>query len=70
MLLPAQQQFRHESSQHVDCQVIYSRSYCSLSGVQDAEKAARKLTDEAYCRGSNDNISCVVVRFNFGGHSW
>ncbi|KAK9831289.1 hypothetical protein WJX74_010677 [Apatococcus lobatus] len=38
--------------------------------VKDAEKAARKLTDEAYCRGSNDNISCVVVRFNFGGHSW
>eukprot|EP00891_Asterochloris_glomerata_P003136 jgi/Astpho2/3136/Aster-03419 len=31
----------------------------------DAEKAAKKLTDEAYCRGSNDNISCIVVRFNF-----
>ena len=33
--------------------------------MQDAEKAAKKLTDEAYCRGSNDNISCIVVRFNF-----
>ena len=33
--------------------------------LQDAEKAAKKLTDEAYCRGSNDNISCIVVRFNF-----
>ena len=35
------------------------------SSMQDAEKAAKKLTDEAYCRGSNDNISCIVVRFNF-----
>ena len=35
------------------------------SGLQDAEKAAKRLTEEAYSRGSNDNISCIVVRFNF-----
>lgn len=29
----------------------------------DAEAAAKKLTDEAYNRGSNDNISVVIVRF-------
>ena len=32
---------------------------------QDAEKAAKKLTEEAYSRGSNDNISCIVIRFKF-----
>jgi protein phosphatase 1L len=32
---------------------------------QDAEKAAKRLTDEAYGRGSNDNISCIVLKFNF-----
>lgn len=36
-----------------------------IKDCKDAEKAAKKLTDEAYCRGSNDNISCIVVRFNF-----
>lgn len=35
--------------------------------IQDAEKAARKLTEEALCRGSNDNISCVVVKFRPSG---
>ncbi len=29
----------------------------------DAEKAAKQLTEEAFLRGSNDNISCIVVRF-------
>ena len=33
--------------------------------MQDAEKAAKVLTDEAFSRGSNDNISCVVLRFAF-----
>jgi len=32
---------------------------------QDAEKAAKRLTDEAYSRGSNDNISAIVLRFKF-----
>ena len=34
-------------------------------GPQDPEKAAKKLTDEAYGRGSNDNISCIVLKFHF-----
>lgn len=31
--------------------------------IADAEAAARKLIQEAYARGSSDNITCVVVRF-------
>ncbi len=31
--------------------------------VADAEKAAKRLTEEALQRGSNDNISCIIVRF-------
>jgi protein phosphatase 1L len=36
-----------------------------IKDIKDAEKAAKKLTEEAYCRGSNDNISCIVVKFRF-----
>lgn len=36
-----------------------------IRDVQDPERAAKRLADEAYQRGSNDNISCVVVRFKF-----
>lgn len=36
-----------------------------VKNVPDAQKAARLLAEQAYERGSNDNISCVVVRFNF-----
>jgi protein phosphatase 1L len=35
--------------------------------MQDPERAAKRLTDEAFQRGSNDNISCIVVRFGVGG---
>ncbi|CAM8970439.1 unnamed protein product [Rhodiola kirilowii] len=31
--------------------------------IQDPEQAAKRLTQEAYQRGSADNITCVVVRF-------
>ncbi|KAG7599539.1 PPM-type phosphatase domain superfamily [Arabidopsis suecica] len=31
--------------------------------ISDAETAARKLVQEAYARGSCDNITCIVVRF-------
>ncbi|GLC37793.1 putative protein phosphatase 2C 59 [Pleodorina starrii] len=31
--------------------------------IKDAEQAAKRVTEEAYQRGSADNISCVVVRF-------
>lgn len=32
--------------------------------ITDAEKAAKCLAEEAYRRGSADNITCVVVRFH------
>lgn len=31
--------------------------------ILDSEEAAKKLMQEAYQRGSADNITCVVVRF-------
>lgn len=31
--------------------------------IEDAEDAAKRLTQEAYQRGSADNITSVVVRF-------
>lgn len=31
--------------------------------ISDAEVASRKLVQEAYARGSCDNITCIVVRF-------
>lgn len=34
-----------------------------IHDIMDPEKAAKRLTDEAYSRGSADNISCVVIRF-------
>jgi protein phosphatase 1L len=33
--------------------------------ISDPEKAAKRLADEALARGSNDNISCIVLRFRF-----
>ncbi|KAE8683444.1 putative protein phosphatase 2C 11 [Hibiscus syriacus] len=36
----------------------------SVQDVTDAEAAARKLIKEAYARGSSDNITCIVVRFD------
>jgi len=34
-----------------------------VQNIKDAEAASRKLIQEAYARGSSDNITCVVVRF-------
>lgn len=34
-----------------------------IKDITDAEAASRKLIQEAYARGSSDNITCVVVRF-------
>lgn len=31
--------------------------------MADAEASARKLTAEAFAKGSNDNITCIVIRF-------
>ncbi|OAY78599.1 putative protein phosphatase 2C 59, partial [Ananas comosus] len=37
--------------------------------IEDPEQAAKKLLQEAYQRGSADNITCVVVRFLSGQDS-
>jgi serine/threonine protein phosphatase PrpC len=34
-----------------------------VRAIPEADKAAKKLTEEALARGSNDNVSCIVVRF-------
>jgi len=34
-----------------------------IKPIQDAEEAAKRLMQEAYQRGSSDNITCIVVRF-------
>lgn len=32
--------------------------------ITDAKEAAERLTEEAYKKGSADNITCVVIRFH------
>jgi len=32
--------------------------------MPDAEKAANRLVEEAYHRGSLDDVTCVIVRFH------
>ncbi|KAH6789128.1 Protein phosphatase 2C family protein [Perilla frutescens var. frutescens] len=34
-----------------------------VQDIKDAEAASRKLVEEAYGKGSSDNITCLVVRF-------
>jgi protein phosphatase 1L len=34
-----------------------------IRDILEPEKAAKRLTDEAFARGSCDNISCIVIRF-------
>jgi protein phosphatase 1L len=34
-----------------------------IKDIDDAGKAAHRLVEEAFQRGSNDNISCVVLKF-------
>ncbi|PIN14128.1 Serine/threonine protein phosphatase [Handroanthus impetiginosus] len=34
-----------------------------VQDIADAEAASRKLVEEAYAKGSSDNITCVVVQF-------
>eukprot|EP01024_Parvocaulis_polyphysoides_P058682 TRINITY_DN6321_c0_g2_i2.p1 TRINITY_DN6321_c0_g2~~TRINITY_DN6321_c0_g2_i2.p1 ORF type:complete len:293 (-),score=40.68 TRINITY_DN6321_c0_g2_i2:1178-2056(-) len=36
-----------------------------IRNVKDPEQASKVLSEEAFNRGSNDNISCVVVRLSF-----
>ncbi|WOG81992.1 hypothetical protein DCAR_0101151 [Daucus carota subsp. sativus] len=35
-----------------------------VQDISDAEAASRKLIEEAYAKGSSDNITCMVVRFD------
>lgn len=35
-----------------------------VQDIADAEEASRRLITEAYDRGSSDNITCIVVRFD------
>jgi len=35
-----------------------------VQNIQDAQEAAKRLTDEAFKKGSADNITCVVIRFH------
>ena len=37
-----------------------------IQPIEDPEQAAKRLLQEAYQRGSADNITCVVVRFLAG----
>lgn len=34
-----------------------------IKPIEDPEQAAKRLMQEAYQRGSADNITCIVVRF-------
>lgn len=36
-----------------------------VAAVPDAARAAHRLVEEAFQRGSSDNISCVVLKFRF-----
>lgn len=36
-----------------------------IEKAQSAKDAAKDLAEQAYQRGSNDNISCIVVKFFF-----
>ncbi|XLR18160.1 hypothetical protein HN51_064930 [Arachis hypogaea] len=43
--------------------LVLSEAVAIIKKIDDAEKAAKKLMQEAYQRGSSDNTTCVVVRF-------
>lgn len=45
--------------------VYFDQDAVSIARAEEAaEAAARKLTEAAFNRGSADNITCIVVRFN------
>ncbi|XP_029122488.1 probable protein phosphatase 2C 11 isoform X2 [Elaeis guineensis] len=44
--------------------VVSNEAVDIVQGISDAETSARKLIEEAYSRGSNDNITCIVVQFD------
>lgn len=44
-------------------EIFPQEAVAMVKPIQDPEEAAKKLMQEAYQRGSSDNITCVVVRF-------
>jgi protein phosphatase 1L len=57
---------------------LFAQDAVSLVKMEEEpEAAARKLTETAFSRGSGDNITCIVVKFQHdkpgigggGGHS-
>ncbi|KAL9243678.1 hypothetical protein vseg_017536 [Gypsophila vaccaria] len=50
--------------------VISNKDAVSIvQDIKDAEQASRTLTAEAFARGSSDNITCLVVRFENEQHN-
>lgn len=43
---------------------VFQDAVAIVQHITEAEEASRKLIKEAYARGSSDNITCVVVRFD------
>jgi len=46
------------------CGLFTQDAVTMVQNIQDAEEAAKRLTDEAFKKGSADNITCVVIRFH------
>lgn len=44
--------------------ILFSQDAVTLVKMEEEpEAAARKLTETAFSRGSGDNITCIVVKF-------
>lgn len=43
--------------------MIFQDAVALARAEEEPEVAARKLTEAAFTRGSADNITCIVVRF-------
>lgn len=61
----------HSDERGLHLDLIYFCCLCYLQDavtmvqhIQDAQEAAKRLTDEAFKKGSADNITCVVIRFH------
>jgi len=44
--------------------MLMQEAVSMVESLVDPEEAAMRLTDEAYRRGSADNITCVIIRFS------
>lgn len=48
------------------CQLLHccmQDAVALVKDIREADRAAHRLVEEAFQRGSNDNISCVVMKF-------